>query len=133
VLRTQPESKLGNGNAPGGSWDRPCIRHARGAKTGMAIENAVVSESKAQPKRKERVRRRRGERTEANSARYFLVKSSGADQMELGDEAATENDAMVTAFRSGGTFAIVTEWKTNVDLTDGHPVIKKEPVRRERS
>jgi hypothetical protein len=99
----------------------------------MAIENAVVSESKAQPKRKERVRRRRGERTEANSARYFLVKSSGADQMELGDEAATENDAMVTAFRSGGTFAIVTEWKTNVDLTDGHPVIKKEPVHRERS
>jgi hypothetical protein len=99
----------------------------------MAIESAVVSELKAQPKRKDRGRRRRGERVEDNGARYFLVKASGADQMELGDEAATENDAMVTAFRSGGTFAVVTEWKTNVDMTDGHPVIKKELVRRERS
>jgi hypothetical protein len=99
----------------------------------MSAESAAVSEAKAQPKRKERARRRRVERPEENGARYFLVKNSGADQMELGDEAATENDAMVTAFRSGGAFAVVTEWKTNVDLTDGHPVIKKEPVRRERS
>jgi hypothetical protein len=99
----------------------------------MAIEGAPVSELKVQPKRKERVRRRRGERAEENGARYFLVKASGVDQMELGEEAPTENDAMVTAFRSGGTFAVVTEWKTNVDLTDGHPVIKKEPVHRERS
>jgi hypothetical protein len=53
--------------------------------------------------------------------------------MELGEEAPTENDAMVTAFRTGGTFAEVTEWKTNVDLTDGRPVIKKEAVQREKS
>ncbi len=99
----------------------------------MAIESAAASESKTQPRRKERASRRRGERAEESGARYFLVKVSSADQMELGDEAATENDAMVTAFRSGGTFAVVTEWKTNVDLTNGHPVIKKEPVRRERS
>ncbi len=99
----------------------------------MATESAAVSESKSQPKRKERVRHRRVERPDENGARYFLVKSSGADEMELGDETATENDAMVTAFRSGGTFAVVTEWKANVDLSDGHPVIKKEPVRRERS
>ncbi len=99
----------------------------------MAIESTTVSESKVQPKRKERSKRRRNERAEENGARYFLVKVSGVDQVELGEEAATENDAMVTAFRSGGTFAVVTEWKTNVDLTDGHPVIKKEPVRRERS
>ncbi len=99
----------------------------------MAIESAAVSESRVPPKRKDRVRRRRGMRTDENGARYFLVKASGADQIELGDEAPSENDAMVTAFRSGGTFAVVTEWKTNVDMTDGHPVIKKEPVRRERS
>jgi hypothetical protein len=53
--------------------------------------------------------------------------------VELGEEAPTENDAMVTAFRTGGTFAVVTEWKTTVDLTDGRPVIKKEAVRREKS
>ncbi len=91
------------------------------------------AEPKPQARRRERARRRRSEDSGQNGARYFLVKSSGTDQMELADEAATENDAMVTAFRSGGTFAVVTEWKATVDLTDGHPVIKKESVRRERS
>ncbi len=53
--------------------------------------------------------------------------------MELAEEVSTENDAMVSTFRSGGTFAVVTVWNTNVDLTDGHPVIKKEAVRREKT
>ncbi len=91
------------------------------------------TEPKPPTRKRERGRRRRAERADEDGARYFLVKSSGADKVELGEEAATENDAMVTAFRSGGTFAVVTEWKTNVDLTDGHPVIKKEAIRRDRS
>jgi hypothetical protein len=94
---------------------------------------APASELKPPPKKRGPVRRRRTERSDDNGARYFLVKSSGADEMELGEEAPTENDAMITAFRSGGTFAVVTEWRTNVDLTDGHPVIKKEAIQREKS
>ena len=97
----------------------------------MTTMSPSTSEPKPRAKR-ERVRRRRAEREDERVARYFLVKNSLADQMELGEEALTENDAMVTAFRSGGTFAVVTEWKTNVDLTDGHPVIKKEAVQREK-
>lgn len=93
----------------------------------------TISEPKPPTKKRERFRRRRVDRPDETGARYFLVKSSGANQLELGEETPTENDAMVTSFRSGGTFAVVTEWKTNVDLTDGQPVIKKEPVRRERS
>jgi len=94
----------------------------------------AVTESKTPPKKNARVRRRRGtDRADQNAARYFLVKSSTADKIELGEEARTENDAMVTAFRTGGTFAVVTEWKANVDLTDGRPVIKKEAVQREKS
>ena len=92
-----------------------------------------IREPKPPGKKGERGRRRRGERPGEDGARYFLVKSTGAGQIELGEEAPTENDAMVTAFRSGGTFAVVTEWKTNVDLTDGRPVIKKEAVQREKS
>ena len=99
----------------------------------MTTTAPAITEPKPSAKKKERVRRRRAERVDANAVRYFLVKISGAGQVELGDEAPTENDAMVTAFRSGGTFAVVTEWKTNADLTDGRPVIKKEAVQREKS
>ncbi len=99
----------------------------------MMTTTPTIGEPKPATKKRERGRRRRVDRPDEAGARYFLVKSSGASQMELGEETPTENDAMVTSFRSGGTFAVVTEWKTNVDLADGHPVIKKEAVRRERS
>lgn len=95
----------------------------------MTTMTPTISEPKPPVKKRERARRRRVDRPDETGARYFLVKNSGANQMELGEETPTENDAMVTSFRSGGTFAVVTEWKTNVDLADGHPVIKKEPVR----
>jgi hypothetical protein len=99
----------------------------------MTASTPAISEPKPPAKKRERIRRRRVDRPDETGARYFLVKTSGAGQMELGEETSSENDAMVTSFRSGGTFAVVTEWKTNVDLADGHPVIKKEAVRRERS
>ena len=83
-------------------------------------------------KNKERPRRRRAGRVDESGARYFLVKTSGTDKMDLGEEAASESEVMVTAFRTGGSFAVVTEWRTTADLSNGHPVIKKEAVRRER-
>ena len=97
----------------------------------MAIltPDAPANENKPPVKKRERVKRHRGVRTDESGARYFLVKASSADKMELGEEAASESDAMVTAFRTGGSFAVVTEWKTNADLSNGQPVIKKEAVR----
>lgn len=92
-----------------------------------------VSEPKPTSLKKERARRRRIVRSGDGAGRYFLVKNSARGQIELGEEVPSENDAMVTAFRSGGTYAVVTEWKTNVDLTDGRPVIKKKAVQREKS
>ena len=93
---------------------------------------ASASESKLPANKRERVKRHRRARTDESGSRYFLVKASSADKMELGEEAASESEAMVTAFRTGGSFAAVTEWKTNADLSNGQPVIKKEVVRRER-
>ena len=74
-------------------------------------------------------RRRRGTRaTEPSTARFFLLKTSGNGTVELGQEVASENEAMVESFRVGGTFAVVTEWRAEVDLATGVPVIKKEAV-----
>ena len=93
---------------------------------------AGAGEPKPPVKSRERMKRRRGGRIDESGARYFLLKISGTDKMELGDEASSESEAMVAAFRSGGNFAVVTEWKTNADLSTGQPVIKKEAVRKER-
>ncbi|MCZ2076139.1 MAG: hypothetical protein LC130_14200 [Bryobacterales bacterium] len=86
----------------------------------------------ASVKPKERGRRRRGVRIDAGSARYFLVKMSGSDKIELAEEAASESEAMVTAFRTGASFAVVTEWRTTADLTSGQPVIKKEAIAMQK-
>src|SRR5215471_4307004 len=93
---------------------------------------AAGRELKARAEKRERVRRHKGVRTDESGARYFLVKASSADKMELAEEAASESEAMVTAFRTGGSFAVVTEWKTNADLSNGQPVIKKEAVRTQK-
>ena len=99
----------------------------------LTAEAAVAgSETKPPAKTKERARRAKGALTDESGARYFLVKSSGSDKMELAEEAASESEAMVTAFRTGGSFAAVTEWKTLAELSNGQPVIKKEPVRKEK-
>jgi hypothetical protein len=92
---------------------------------------AVASSETKQPaKNRERARRRWGVSAVESGARYFLVKSSGPDRMEFIEEASSESEAMVTAFRSGGSFAVVTEWKTVADLSSTQPVIKKEAVSK---
>ena len=69
---------------------------------------------------------------EPSAARFFLIKTSGNGAVELGEEVASENEAMVEPFRVGGSFAVVTEWKAQVDLATGVPVIKKEAVKSEK-
>jgi hypothetical protein len=78
-------------------------------------------------------RRRRGARAaELSAARFFLIKTSGNGAVELGQEIASENEAMVESFRVGGSYAVITEWKAAVDLSTGAPVIKKEAVKSEK-
>lgn len=91
-----------------------------------------AGDPKPPAKTRERIKRRRGGRIDESGARYFLVKTSGTDKLELGEEASSESEAMVTAFRTGGSFAVVTEWKTNADVSNSLPVIKKEAVHKER-
>ncbi len=95
--------------------------------TGAATSS--IAEQKATAGKKGR----RGPRAaEPSTARFFLIKTSGNGTVELGQEVASENEAMVESFRVGGSFAVVTEWKAQVDLATGVPVIKKEAVKSEK-
>ena len=79
-------------------------------------------------------RRRRGAKmAEPPAARFFLIKSSSNGTVELGQEVASENEAMVESFRTGGSFAAVTEWKPSIDFNTGAPVIRKEAVKHENA
>ena len=69
---------------------------------------------------------------EPSAARFFLIKSSSNGTVELGQEVASENEAMVESFRTGGSFAAVTEWKPSIDFDTGAPVIRKEAVKHEK-
>ena len=93
-----------------------------------------IAEPKAFPGKKgQSSRRRRNARVaEPSTARFFLIKTSGNGTVELGQEVASENEAMVESFRVGGSFAVVTEWRAHVDLATGVPVIKKEAVKSEQ-
>lgn len=78
-------------------------------------------------------RRRRGRQVhDPVEARFFLVKTSTNGSLELGQEVASENEAIVDSFRGGGSFVVVTEWKPIADLSNGSPVIKKEAIVSEK-
>ena len=74
-----------------------------------------------------RSRRRRN----SNDAplRYFLVKpGSSSAKPELGQEMASEGEALIEAFRTGQPFYTVTAWKAVPEVNDGNPVIVKQAV-----
>jgi hypothetical protein len=102
----------------------------------IAIEPATggSAEPKAPGGKKERSsrHRRRTQTAEPSTARYFLIKASGSDGLQLGQEVASENEALTASFRASGSYAVVTEWKANVDVSTGAPVIKKEGVQHEK-
>ena len=107
-----------------------------GDSMGAATEPTTsgLAEPKATGGKKDRTsrRRRRIKTAEPSMARYFLIKASGSDGLQLGEEVASENEALTASFRASGSYAVVTEWKADVDVSTGAPVIKKEGVQREK-
>lgn len=72
--------------------------------------------------------RRRRSRNDAN-LRYFLIKpGSSLAKPELGQEVASEGEALIEAFRSGQPFYTVTVWKAVPEATGGNPVIVKQAI-----
>lgn len=94
-----------------------------GKGTTEAIERpaAARNEGTAVPRR-----RRNG--GDAN-LRYFLIKpGSSPAKPELGQEMASEGEALIEAFRSGQPFYTVTAWKAVPEVNGGNPVIVKQVV-----
>jgi hypothetical protein len=62
--------------------------------------------------------------------RYFLPKSgSSAATPELGQEVASEGDALIQAFKNGQPFYTLTAWKAVPEVNGGgSPVIVKQAV-----
>jgi hypothetical protein len=72
--------------------------------------------------------RRRRTGNDAN-LRYFLVKpGSSPAKPELGQEVASEGEALIEAFRSGQPFYTVTVWKAVPEVNGGSPVIIKQAI-----
>ena len=61
--------------------------------------------------------------------RFFLPKQgSSPAKPELGQEMATEGEALIEAFRSGQPFYTVAAWKAVPEVNGGNPVIVKQAV-----
>lgn len=74
--------------------------------------------------------RRRRRNGDDAGVRYFLPKpGSSPATPELGQEVASEGEALIQAFRSGQTFYTLTAWKAVPEVNgEGSPVIVKQAV-----
>lgn len=76
------------------------------------------------------IRRRQREFAD-DSVRYFLPKSgSSAEKPDLGQEMASEGEALVQAFKSGQVFYTVIAWKAEPDINGNEPRIVKQVLSR---
>jgi hypothetical protein len=75
-------------------------------------------------------RRRRWEMTSEN-VRYFLPKpDSSGEKPELGQEMASEGEALVQAFKSGQVFYTLVAWKAVPEINGNEPKIVKQALSR---
>jgi hypothetical protein len=75
-------------------------------------------------------RRRRWEMTSEN-VRYFLPKpGSSGEKPELGQEMASEGEALVQAFKSGQVFYTLVAWKAVPEINGNEPKIVKQALSR---
>jgi hypothetical protein len=73
-------------------------------------------------------RRKRRSGTDAG-VRYFLPKPGSSQATpELGQEVASEGEALIQAFRSGQPFYTLTAWKAVPEVNGARPVIVKQAV-----
>ena len=61
--------------------------------------------------------------------RFFLLKQgSSAAKPELGQELASEGEALIEAFRTGQPLYTLAAWKAVTEVNGGNPMIVKEPL-----
>jgi hypothetical protein len=74
-------------------------------------------------------RKKRG--SEDGNLRYFLPRTgSSPAKPELGQEMASEGEALIEAFKSGQPFYTLTAWKAVPEVNGGNPVIVRQAIAR---
>lgn len=74
---------------------------------------------------------RRRRETAIENARYFLPKpGSSTDKPELGQEMASEGEALVEAFKFGQVFYTLVAWKALPEMNGNEPKIVKQALSR---
>jgi|ERR1039458_698140 hypothetical protein len=64
--------------------------------------------------------------------RYFLAKDGSTPaKPELGEEAQSESDALIKAFRSKGcVIYVVTAYRAEAEVQGGNPILVKRPLEK---
>src|SRR6267143_1533496 len=96
----------------------------------METKNTEVAERQTIAEsinRTSRLRRRRN--GDDPNLRYFLLKpGSSPVKPELGQEMASEGEALIEAFRAGQPFYTLAAWKAIPEVNGSNPVIVKQAV-----
>ena len=78
--------------------------------------------------------RRRHRNGSDPNLRYFLPKpGSSPAKPELGQEMASEGEALIEAFKNGQPIYTLTTWKAAPEMNGGSPVIVKQAVAQKPS
>lgn len=93
----------------------------------------VAPESQTKPSGPQESRRGRRPRQQSEEvARYFLAKEgSSIDKPELGQEIASEGEALIKAFQSkSAVIYTLLAYKAEAEMQGGSPTLVKRPLRK---
>jgi hypothetical protein len=95
------------------------------------MENKSAADATAQPANDGSTRRKRRNGVDV-SVRYFLPKPGASPSApELGQEVASEGEALIQSFKSSQPFYTLAAWKAVPEVNGGgSPVIVKQAVTR---
>ena len=116
--------------------EKPPVKDRAGADgrnpTKLAEKNGSA-ELASSARRGKRRRITRSSESPSPVQRFFLTRNGSNGIPELDREVDDENTAMVEALKIGGTYIILSEWRSIVDnATKGRPLITKEAVSKDK-
>lgn len=99
------------------------------------MSTATVTAMPAQPTAAQNTRPKRARRSRQPSeevARYFLAKDgTSPSKPELGEEAASEGEALIKAFQSKtGVVYVLHAYKAEAEMQGGSPTLVKRPLQK---
>jgi len=119
-----------------GAIEKPPVKDRAGADSRNPSKLAEKNGSAELASSARRGKRRRISRSSESPSpvqRFFLTKNGSNGIPELDREVDDENTAMVEALKIGGTYIILSEWRSIVDnATKGRPLITKEAVSKDK-